>query len=1020
MTDNYKDHVGFTKWIESRLICEARGDDVAELTDTAPRDRFWLGRVASEEAARSAARDERFQRLDPCAIGFTCQPSGPPPWNFTVIASLRTWSKDRGEPAPHRKSERIEVSIPISIDTDVPRTHAFGEADFGRSFATIGSAHTSRIDVEVQRRDSGTLLSITLVNSTAEKRGLDALLYEASVEARGIKTKPFVLDDLPDSFRYDRFVPAWGINAGVSSSNDRLYTTDFVRSDRTRPKYWDLECGPEPDLRFTTLSRDPIRPLTGLLGALRTWTDRHWSKTPLDAREASESWSHEMRELANSEGSRAFDEIAELERGLSLIASDESVYRAFRLMNEAFAHSGIRKGYEDWRPFQLGFVLMALPGLVDASDETRERVDTLWFATGGGKTETYLALVVLLSILDRIRGKKQGITAWSRFPLRMLSLQQTQRFADVLAGAELARRRAGISGDPIALGYYVGQGTPNKIPFEDEDIEPATDYRDPKMPARYRLLLHCPFCFEESVETDFDEKLWKLRHLCSNERCPWPEPALPFYVVDDEIYRHLPSVVVGTIDKAAMVGLAASMRGFFGAPLGRCSADDHGFTYSKRRKTPNGCLVPGCLRPSLPLSQAESLFAPGLRVQDELHLLADSLGAIDAHYETLLDYLTTTTGAPVAKVIGSSATLAGFEAQVEALYKRRGRAFPMSGPKSEYSFWTQTTDRLMRRFVALAPRGQTQEFASDRIAQSLQESVRRLQTEPEIVCAEAGIDLASVPELLDLYGTNVFYGSKLPDVEATARSLESQPPAVPTNVERLTGGTDFADVRNILDRLGPKLEPAFNDRIHVICASSMMSHGVDIDRFNVMTILGLPLKTSEFIQTSARIGRKYPGLVVVLHRMVYERDAKVFRSFDVFVQHGDRFVEPVAITRKSRNVLAKTMPGAFVAHLLQVDEPRRLKSGGKPMSTVREVRAYEREVEDFRGTCIAAIKAGSKISDADDPVMAHDVESFVDDSLDRFKRAKDMEYPPNALDPRPLRSLRDVEASVFIREGAES
>ena len=675
----------------------------------------------------------------------------------------------------------------------------------------------------------------------------------------------------------------------------------------------------EPDLKFATLTADPIGPLYALLNAFEDWTKRNWSDDTLDIRATDEAWTPEMRKAVHKEAAHAHEEVEQLRHGLAIIENDRDVNQAFRLMNEAFAHSGTRKGYDGWRPFQLGFVLLALPGLVDAGIAARKRVDTLWFATGGGKTETYLALVVLLILLDRIRGKKHGISAWSRFPLRMLSLQQTQRFADVLAGAELARRQNDIGGDPIALGYFVGNGTPNKIPYDEMDIEPANDYRAPEMPARYRLLLHCPFCFRETVKTDFDETEWRLRHVCTNSTCPWPEPALPFYVVDDEIYRFLPAAVVGTIDKAAMVGLSASVRGFFGAPRGLCTGSKHGFTYSQRSKTPNGCLVPGCRHLGTQLPQAEATFAPGLRVQDELHLLSDSLGAIDAHYETLLDYLTSTTSAPVPKIIGSSATLAGFRAQVHALYKRDGLSFPMPGPHSGTSFWTQETDNHMRRFIALAPRGQTQEFAADRIAQSLQENVRRLLVEPDIVCAEAGVDPASATTLLNLYGTNVFYGSKLPDVEAMARTLESQPPAIPTNVERLTGGTDFADVRTVLDRLGSKMEPNFEDRIHAVCASSMMSHGVDVDRFNIMTILGIPLKTSEFIQTSARIGRRYPGLVLVLHRMVYERDAKVFRSFNTFVQHGDRFVEPVAITRKSRNVIAKTMPGAFVAQLLQVD-----------------------------------------------------------------------------------------------------
>ena len=126
----------------------------------------------------------------------------------------------------------------------------------------------------------------------------------------------------------------------------------------------------------------------------------------------------------------------------------------------------------------------------------------------------------------------------------------------------------------------------------------------------------------------------------------------------------------------------------------------------------------------------------------------------------------------------------------------------------------------------------------------------------------------------------------------------------------------------------------------MICASSMMSHGVDIDRFNVITMLGVPLATAEFIQTTARIGRRLPGLVLVLHRMGVERDASVFRTFDVYVRQGDRFIDPVAITRKSRRVLHHTFPGVFLARLLGVHEAKRVRSGGKQITTVTELRKY--------------------------------------------------------------------------------
>jgi hypothetical protein len=88
-----------------------------------------------------------------------------------------------------------------------------------------------------------------------------------------------------------------------------------------------------------------------------------------------------------------------------------------------------------------------------------------------------------------------------------------------------------------------------------------------------------------------------------------------------------------------------------------------------------------------------------------------------------------------------------------------------------------------------------------------------------------------------------------------------------------------------------------------------------------MIVLGMPLTAAEFIQATARVGRRWPGLVLVVHKMGRERDAGVFRSFEKFVEQGDRFIEPIPITRRSRRVLERTIPGLQMSRLLHVHAP---------------------------------------------------------------------------------------------------
>src|SRR5262249_22278710 len=149
------------------------------------------------------------------------------------------------------------------------------------------------------------------------------------------------------------------------------------------------------------------------------------------------------------------------------------------------------------------------------------------------------------------------------------------------------------------------------------------------------------------------------------------------------------------------------------------------------------------------------------RLQDELHLLRDSLGAVDAHYEAVLDGLQEELTGRRSKVLASSATLSGYEKQARVLYRRRARVFPQPGPSQHEGFWSKPGDGLMRRYLAIAPRGATIEFAVDRLLNELQCAVRRLKSDPSDLCARLGIDTALAPFLLSQYGTDVVFGSTL-------------------------------------------------------------------------------------------------------------------------------------------------------------------------------------------------------------------------------------------------------------------
>ena len=845
-------------------------------------------------------------------------------------------------------------------------------------------------------------------------------LFEAGLTVRVSGTMHYLLESLPDSFRYDRRVPAWGINCGIrhvvgENGQGIFETVDLPEFDKSRPKFW--ACDEDaPDLSFAGLETDPIPACEALLDSLERWGERAWNESSFGPE--SEDWTESMRAEFESERGGFVRECERIRRGIDLLRSNEELRRAFRLMNGAMRLSVQdargRPRYDSWRAFQVGFLLANIEACLGREEAV---VDIVWFPTGGGKTETYLGLVLTAAFLDRLRGKTTGITAWSRFPLRLLSLQQTQRFANALAGAETIRDRERLGGDPFGLGFLIGlSSTPNEIKDSMSVRERGQwDFEDETMPDRLRTLRTCPFCKLDTIEMRFRRKYWRLEHRCTNAYCHWgPGEPLPIHVVDAEVWRNLPTVVVGTLDKAAGIAFQANMRGMVAAPYGFCPEPGHGHTYASRWKRPNGCLHPRCTADRGPLPMREELYGVTFRLQDELHLLRDSLGAVDAHYEAMFDHLQEVASGRRPKILASSATLSGYERQADVLYRRSARVFPHPEPRAGRGFWSAPDDRTMRRFLAVSPRGQTIEFALDRMAVSLQSAVRRLAENPGSVAPSIGVHPDLAPFLVDLYGTNVVYGNNLRDLDAVVRSAETQWGDIPEpapNVVSLTGRTGFSEVSETLEKLEKPVEE-FAKRVHVVAASSMMSHGVDVDRLNVMVMLGLPLTTAEFIQATARVGRRWPALVFVIHKIARERDASVFRTFPQYVDQGDRFVEPIPVTGRSRRVLERTLPGLAFARILFVHEPNAARSLWKGY----QLRKYLEEVPGFEDREIVAMHGLLGYEDAATSTLAQDVDDWYERFVENVRDPARGGDWSNELGPggKPMLSLRDVEEQVPV------
>ena len=129
-------------------------------------------------------------------------------------------------------------------------------------------------------------------------------------------------------------------------------------------------------------------------------------------------------------------------------------------------------------------------------------------------------------------------------------------------------------------------------------------------------------------------------------------------------------------------------------------------------------------------------------------------------------------------------------------------------------------------------------------------------------------------------------------------------------------------------------------------ASSIIEVGVDIDRLAVMSIVGQPKTTAQYIQVSGRVGRRVPerpGLVITIYNNSKPRDKSHYEDFRGYHQRLYAKVEPSSVTPFSRPALKRGLAAITVAALgnfhlltliLKILMLDYLKSGLQSLSTL--------------------------------------------------------------------------------------
>jgi hypothetical protein len=758
---------------------------------------------------------------------------------------------------------------------------------------------------------------------------------------------------------------------------------EIPQSTGPTPEDFPLLAGLELDMKTLgeTAQADLPGRLQPLTAAYNAWICRRLEESATD-----DLAPH--RDAALAAVGRCQETLRRLADAIQLLASNRLAAEAFAFANRAMHLQRVRSllaaetragrtadreaidvpPNRSWRVFQLAFILINLRSLTDLShpDRTGEGsalCDLLWFPTGGGKTEAYLGLTAYTLAIRRLRGPvagrsgEEGVAVLMRYTLRLLTLQQFERTAALICACEALRRDAIRNGDarwgatPFRLGLWVGQKTtPNTNEQADEAIKTMRAGRRGFAPrggvGSPHQLSACPWCGapldpgRDIVVRKAPNDLGRTLVYCSDPtgRCPFtparaPDEGLPILVVDEDVYRRLPAVVIATVDKFAQMPWNGRTGMLFGQVNALCTR--HGYrcpdvddeSYHRPGKLPAARSV-----------EVPPICPPDLIIQDELHLIAGPLGSLVGLYETAVDDLCswTVNGRLVRpKLIASTATVRRAGDQVHAVFRRKVNVFPPHGLDVSDSFFALerppseiTPGRL---YVGLCAPGRRVKVALIRAYVALMAAAQQLW-EQEGARADAWMTLVGYfNAMLELAGMRRLVEDDVRSrlSRADLRGLRRRTLHV---VRELTSRVSATEIRPLLDQMKLVFDPATDARrdllrregrfaemparpFDVILATNMISVGVDVPRLGLMVVAGQPKTTAEYIQATSRVGRSQPGLVSTVYNWARPRDLSHYERFEHYHATFYKHIEALSVTPFSSGAIARALTALLVSEV---------------------------------------------------------------------------------------------------------
>jgi len=557
-----------------------------------------------------------------------------------------------------------------------------------------------------------------------------------------------------------------------------------------------------------------------------------------------------------------------------------------------------------WRPFQIAFFLLNIESIVNKNSEDRENVELLWFPTGGGKTEAYLGISAFTLFYQRLDDSKNtGTTILMRYTLRLLTAQQFERASKLICSMEVIRHENHeILGETrFTIAIWVGGNTsPNT---KKQAIQNLNDIKNPNSyKSSLFILQQCPWCAAEMGTNNFTKSDRFIAGVkkdgdtvslsCPDLSCDFNK-SLPVFVIDEDIYEKTPSFIVATVDKFARVSWRPDSRGIFGI-------NKDGERINK---------------------------PPSLIIQDELHLISNALGSSVGFFETILeelciDFRESTQIKP--KIICSTATIRNSRRQILGLYARnKSSIFPPSGLTIDDSFFSKKDTSVEGKvYLGLFTPGittqqtQTNLYSATSQAMSLFED--KESKDPWITNLCYFGSMRELGTTYSLLSENIVRQLRFLHDKYQIATEDKVYAPYQDQVMELTSRLDSSDVVSTMQKLNqPLMDTEEKFITKFVLATSIIEVGIDIQRLSLMTILNQPKNTSQYIQTSGRVGRNKnkPGLIITIFSPMRPRDRSHYEKFKAYHQKLHSQVEPTSVTPFSDAAIRRMLHGAFFMYL---------------------------------------------------------------------------------------------------------